>query len=1544
MENTAHDIEHTVQHKPKKHRKMHPIVRMLTSFLLVLFLLEIVFLFFATPILRTTIQRIIFTKSEGVYTVDFDSLSLDLGRRSFHLFGFRFTPDTALYNKLSENDEVKTALYDIKFDKLSIEGLKIVKLYQRRQLIFNEFKIVHPQIRLLGLPKAKKDDAEKYDAINEDLYPSLLRYLNLVQVNKVSIQHGEFDFRKNPQSGKQTSSINNISVVLNSFYLTGELFLHGQKLFYSESVAIDVQGYNMLLNNDKQHLIADSIHIDSKLGEIFTFNTSIHSVDSLSEDGSFKIHIPTFKITGIDINQAFYQKKVNLSSIEISDAYIRIVPSLNPRKDTSNFSASSLILYPLVSKNLEEVVIDTFKLSNANMQVVNISSPDKPAFLLENLNISLSNFLLDSVSHLNVNKIMYSDDIELTVANFQTYLNKSNTHLKARNLYASTKADKIKFEQVSYVSENRKKFIHISAIMPYAYMQGINLHSVYHTGILPVENLILQDGKIVINRYEDTTLVTEKKFVTQRNESELMNRFMQKIQVSNVQLLNTSYHYTMHKRNTRDLHSHGNIEVTLTGLQVFPAGKKAFDDYVYLDDIKLNFNNFYFKSPNNPHYFQVGGLYISTSDSILRIRNLKMSPDTLFSSLQLLHDYRKSSLTSLMVDTIEFRNFNLANAWFDKKLKADDIFINQARVKIDYYPQLRKMFKNEDLLNTEFLTSDTGIVALVDTSMQVIADAQEILFPADTLPGILEEAIAADTSVLQLRDLAIFKMLYNFTDEVNIKITMLNEARLMLVQKDTLGNNISLSSNTLKLKLSGLKFNMFQPVDSVRNSKRLFLSDNLEVDFDNYEFDLPDKIHVLKVGKLKINTLARELSLYNAGLYPKRIPDTLNTKNYYTIKVPAVKVWGIDFRELAVNKKLLVDSVVLPVTQVEWLSPITLADRKKKAVNPFDKPIPKFLRMAQIGTIRFGEILLNRQTRTLGANIPSMRANLSLIATQFYVDSASWHTYADVLPFADLRVEANDFRFHIKDSLHTVNVDYLRYTSANKFLTGNGLRYSFMNDSSIAFRLHKYKKAATINLQAPIFAFEGIDMNQYYRKKNVDMEYLLLENANLEYTSYPEIRKQYGLDTIQSDLYQKFKRNLNSITAKDIEFSNLDIKYQIVRTADSLNNGTKEYVFNNANGNWKNFKLDSIDRTIDKYNVFKEDVTLQTSNVDFPLRNPDFKLKLGELKVKLSDSSIQIRNLTYMPVLNYHAFVSEKAFAPSYFKIRVQNTLLKGIQWNLLLSSKQFVTRRADVDGLWYYTYRDRKYPTDTTMEKPMLFGMLKALKTPFSIDSLNMSNSSIQMEEMKEEGLVPGTLSITRMSGNGQYITNIEEYTEKKRPLRLSFEAYLMDRARMKGNVRVPNLADNSPFTLAGSIDSFSLDVLNPYLENTANMSIRSGKVESGRFIIDGNDSIATGTMRLRYHNLKVNLMKAKRDSSLDNRSLTSFLANTIIPTANPRKGRLILREGYVYAERNKKKSVFTFWVDAILSGIKSTLGFESKMAKKHRKSLIKAEKEMSK
>ncbi len=78
---------------------------------------------------------------------------------------------------------------------------------------------------------------------------------------------------------------------------------------------------------------------------------------------------------------------------------------------------------------------------------------------------------------------------------------------------------------------------------------------------------------------------------------------------------------------------------------------------------------------------------------------------------------------------------------------------------------------------------------------------------------------------------------------------------------------------------------------------------------------------------------------------------------------------------------------------------------------------------------------------------------------------------------------------------------------------------------------------------------------------------------------------------------------------------------------------------------------------------------------------------------------------------------------------------------------------------------------------------------------------------------------------------------------------------------------------------------------------------------------------MNLLYHDLKIKVINRQTDETTGlKEQLMSFIANMVVIDENPKPGKEV-REGIIDFERDPEKFVFNYWVQSILTGVKSSL-----------------------
>ena len=84
---------------PERKRRKWP-RRLIYFFLVISIIFDVFLFFFATPVLKDYMQQKVQKKTQGLYRIDFDRISIELGTRRISLENFKLIPDTVVYNKL----------------------------------------------------------------------------------------------------------------------------------------------------------------------------------------------------------------------------------------------------------------------------------------------------------------------------------------------------------------------------------------------------------------------------------------------------------------------------------------------------------------------------------------------------------------------------------------------------------------------------------------------------------------------------------------------------------------------------------------------------------------------------------------------------------------------------------------------------------------------------------------------------------------------------------------------------------------------------------------------------------------------------------------------------------------------------------------------------------------------------------------------------------------------------------------------------------------------------------------------------------------------------------------------------------------------------------------------------------------------------------------------------------------------------------------------------------------------------------------------------
>lgn len=250
-------------------------------------------------------------------------------------------------------------------------------------------------------------------------------------------------------------------------------------------------------------------------------------------------------------------------------------------------------------------------------------------------------------------------------------------------------------------------------------------------------------------------------------------------------------------------------------------------------------------------------------------------------------------------------------------------------------------------------------------------------------------------------------------------------------------------------------------------------------------------------------------------------------------------------------------------------------------------------------------------------------------------------------------------------------------------------------------------------------------------------------------------------------------------------------------------------------------------------------------------------------------------------------------------------------------------------NNLHFTTAKDKTKQEDTIDYRPLLTKTLMKIPLDLFMDSLLIANARVEANEISKKTGQETSIFFTEVNG---YLQNVK--TRNVQPadtldMRIRARFYGTDVVRL--HFRQSYFDSLQEFWMRVRMSHFEMPEMNRLLVPLMGLKIQAGTVDSLLMVAKGNDYFAYGTMDLRFHNLKVKLLKTEETKGKFFIGIANFATSVFLRKHDNSRTNLL------YKERIRKRSIFNFWGKIALEGLLTNLGIKSdrKERRKFKKSL---------
>ncbi len=458
-------------------------------------------------------------------------------------------------------------------------------------------------------------------------------------------------------------------------------------------------------------------------------------------------------------------------------------------------------------------------------------------------------------------------------------------------------------------------------------------------------------------------------------------------------------------------------------------------------------------------------------------------------------------------------------------------------------------------------------------------------------------------------------------------------------------------------------------------------------------------------------------------------------------------------------------------------------------------------------------------------------------------------------------------------------------------------------------------KAATIK-------FIGFSIFSYLKNNNLMINRVEVEKPEISIFQGKERlqNKISDIDAPRFSIYAMFSKKLNSVSIGQIDIINS--RFTIYKSStDTL----PVFCTNENTMSIKNFNINALtDKNKSLFDAEKMEMVM--NKFSYHLDNGLYTMYGNSLHVSYLDSLLTIDSLQLVPIFSKKEFATEAGRQVSRVKIIAAKVEMQKMDVKLFFEYNWLVIHKVELDGCLIDVFRDNTLAL-APIVRPSVQAMIKDLPFFVKIDTVEMKNGETVFQMRNPGQDMAGKITVTNMNVTITGVQNDTTLYSDKSSIIAKVTGKLLNESKFNLNYIFPLKARKEFFYCSGSLAAMDMTVFNPLTQNVKHLLIKSGKLDSASFAFTAGEFTSSGTMKVIYHDLDVEVMNKEGETSKLKEKIRTMVVNAlIVKDSNPGKDNVV-RISPIHAEHNPYRFFMNYSVQSILSGIAPSMVNEKRV-----------------
>jgi hypothetical protein len=402
-------------------------------------------------------------------------------------------------------------------------------------------------------------------------------------------------------------------------------------------------------------------------------------------------------------------------------------------------------------------------------------------------------------------------------------------------------------------------------------------------------------------------------------------------------------------------------------------------------------------------------------------------------------------------------------------------------------------------------------------------------------------------------------------------------------------------------------------------------------------------------------------------------------------------------------------------------------------------------------------------------------------------------------------------------------------------------------------------------------------------------------------------------------IYKILLRGLQKIKVDTILITDADYHICHWPNGDTIFSGSK------INAQLHHINISDSTSTDKSRVLFAENASLDVGDIVIRNKRGLYQYSLKDIQLLSGERSFAVKKLHITPLLAEAAFMKAAKWQTDRLDFDLYNLLFKQVDVQEILNGN-LIANELIIKNAQFKIFRDKSYP----MKKESKIGHYphqELLKIPIDValKKIVVQSGSIEYKEKNPQTAKSGVVVFDNVSAS---LFNVSNMKDNSGIMTVNFNTRFLNKVPLTARLQFYMKNKNGRFTVNGSMKATDATIFNPLSKPMALVEINSGTIQSLDFNFICDDYKARGIVQLLYNDLKIKILKQEElgTSEYKSKKIFSFLANTMIPDANPQKKKPV-RIVSVNHTRDTQRSIFNLIWKAIFEGAQKTVEIDGKL-----------------